>query len=654
MTFVYAAALAVGLLVIAPFIAHLLQRRRADERPFPPAHLVPPSPPIARRRRKVDDRALYVVRTAAVLALAALGATPFVHCSALAVGRTSGASIALAIVLDDSLSMQAETGGRTRWERAKKAARDLAGGAREGDALGIVLAGSPPRIALASTTDLAAARTVLDNLTPSHRATDLEGALELARSLVHGLPQVDRRVVLLSDLSDGHPDGPPLSASEDIALWVPLTDLTESVENCAVLRADRQRDRATVRVACSPAGAGRRRNVEVYARDKLIGQSKIPEEALAVDIGVELHDASGELVARLSGKDAIAADDSAPILATAGQVAIAIIADPASSKLATGGAPPVEQALAALELDMQVRPLPIVPDHAEELAPFAGAVIEDPPGFTPEARRSLGAWLERGGVVLLALGPNTALAPLGASFEPLVHGSIGWGPSPVEGLDDKSASLFGAAAGGLADLRPRGRSNLDLAALGPSAKVAARWKDGAPWLIERAVGRGFAFVLSLPTSPDESDLALRPAFLILLEKFAEAARARNGAHRTTVGETWAFEGAKSLEVTGPDKVRLRVTDEATSKTVVPDRIGVYEISLDGDKLVRVAAPAEREVDLRPRPVAPQTRSASLGDTRARLDLSPHLAMVLLALLVAELVLRLWARKQGVTSEEPSF
>jgi hypothetical protein len=140
-----------------------------------------------------------------------------------------------------------------------------------------------------------------------------------------------------------------------------------------------------------------------------------------------------------------------------------------------------------------------------------------------------------------------------------------------------------------------------------------------------------------------SDLPLRPAFLALLEKFSEAARGRNGAHRTNVGEAWAFEGAKSLEVTGPEKTRLRVTDDATSKLVVPDRIGVYEIKLDGDKLLRVAAPAEREIDTRPRPVTPETRAASLGDVRAKLDVSPYVAVGLLALLVAELGLRMWAR-----------
>src|SRR5205807_1344041 len=98
-------------------------------------------------------------------------------------------------------------------------------GAREGDAVGIVLAGAPPRIALASTTDLGAARAVIEGLAPSHRATDLEGALELGRSLVHGLPQTDHRVVLLSDLADGRPEAPPIGESSDVPLWIPLTDL---------------------------------------------------------------------------------------------------------------------------------------------------------------------------------------------------------------------------------------------------------------------------------------------------------------------------------------------------------------------------------------------------------------------------------------------
>src|SRR5512140_2399898 len=173
MTFLHIAALAVGVLVVGPLLAHLLHRRRSDVRDFPPAHLVPPSPPLARSRREVDDRLLYATRTLSVIALALLGAVPFVRCSGLSLGRRAGASVALAIVVDDSLSMRAKLpGAETRWERARSAAGDLIAEAREGDAIAIVLAGSPPRIALAATTDLVSARTALSALAPSDRATD--------------------------------------------------------------------------------------------------------------------------------------------------------------------------------------------------------------------------------------------------------------------------------------------------------------------------------------------------------------------------------------------------------------------------------------------------------------------------------------------------
>jgi hypothetical protein len=651
MSFVYAAALAVAALAIAPFVAHLLQRRRASERDFPPARLVPPSQPVARRRRHIDDRALYGVRTLAVLALAFLGAAPFVRCSSLALGREGGASVAIAIVLDDSLSMLAEVEQKTRWDRALRAAGELVDGAREGDAVGVVLAGAPPRIALAPTTDLAAARAVVKQLSGSHRATDLEGALELAQSIMRGLPQVDRRVVLLSDLADGHSDAPPLGASSDVPLWIPLTDLAMVAPNCALVRADRQRDRATVRVACYPADASRGRAIEIRAGEQVIGRAQLADETRGVDIGVDLTGAAGDLTARLTGKDAIAADDAAPVVASSGELSIAIAADPAGAKLVTGGAPPVEQGLAALERDIRLRPVPLVPDRPEDLAGFAGLVIEDPPGFTPEARRSLGAWVDRGGVVLLALGPHAPLAPLGANFEPLVPGAIGWAASPVAGLDDQAAVLFGGAAAGLVDFRPRGRATVDLDALGPAARVSARWKDGAPWLVERTHGRGYVFVLTVPTSPDFSDFPLRPAFLMLLDRFVDATRTRNGAYRITVGDAWSFEGAKALDMTGPDRQKLRATDEPTRKIVVPDRIGVYDITLDGEKLTRIVAASEKEVDGRARQVNAQTRSETLGDTRAKIDVSPYIAMALLALFVAELALRVQARRTAPMENE---
>jgi hypothetical protein len=371
----------------------------------------------------------------------------------------------------------------------------------------------------------------------------------------------------------------------------------------------------------------------------------------ATDVDIEVGDAPADLVAALTGRDAIADDDAAPVLANSGALVISAIADPSNARIATGGPPAAEQALAALKLDIQVRPSPLLPDRSEDFAALSGLVVDDPPGFLPESRRAFATWLEHGGVAFVALGPRAALAPLGASFDPILSGAVTWGASPASGLDEPSAASFGASGSGLLDFRPRGRATLDTLSLGESVKVLGRWNDRAPWLLSRQVGRGVVFVLTVPVSTDQSDLALRPAFLALLETFVDAVRARHGAQRTEVGDPWVFEGAASLQVVGPRKDQIAVTDETDRKVVSPDRIGSYEISLDGEKLLRFVAPAEREVDLRPRRVAPSARAEALGGMRAKIDLSSYVAAMLLALLVAEISLRAWARRRAATDTE---
>jgi hypothetical protein len=692
MSFLTAYALAIALFVGAPVLAHLLRRRKAEERLFPPARLVPPTPPAARRRSMLEDRALFAVRALAVLTLALLGATPFVRCSRLALTRRSGASVALALVVDDSLSMRAKLpGGATRWARALASARELTSGLQTGDAVAIVLAGAPARVALGSTTNMAAVAEALDGLQPSDRATDLDGAVGLARGLVRGLAQRDKRVVVLSDLADGSPpDAPPLGGDGEIALWQPVPELLANGKDCAVTRADRSGARVWARVVCTasddapaapaapsasasaasaagsasaPPGPSAGRKLEIRAGDKVIASVPLGPSVRVEEIAVELPPGAPEhLRAGLTGEDAIAEDDEAPVVAAGGALPMGVVVDAATTHVATGGPPPIEQAFTALELDAQVHPLPSVPEHAEELNPYAALIVDDVPGFTPEVRRAIAAWVERGGVLLLTLGPRAAAAPLGAGFEPLVPGVVRWGPSPSPGIDPATAALLGPSADGLADLAPRGRAALDPEAA-VRADILARWLDGAPLLLRRSLGRGAVLVMTLPLSTEESDLVLRPAFLALLDRFVSTARARGGARRVDVGEAWTFDGYRSVKVqqvalSGPGKpTPLRVSEgdaaalqgrapvEAERRLrAEPPLAGLYELELDGERTSRVAAVPDREIDLRPRRVRDEARAAALGGIDPSLDVSPYVALLLLGLFAVELVLRLLGQR----------
>jgi von Willebrand factor type A domain/Aerotolerance regulator N-terminal len=647
-TFLTALALAAAALVIAPYLAHRLRRRNAEEQPFPPARLVEATRPQARRRSRLEDRALLATRAAAVLALAVLGATPLLRCSRLSLQRAGGASVAMAIVVDDSMSMRAAFDPRrSRFERARQGGLELLASAREGDAVAVVLAGSPARVALAATTDLGAARNALEMVSESDRATDLDGALALARGLLSPLPQIDRRIVVLSDLADGLPDAPPLGDASPVPVWIALPELRSKGVDCAVMRADRSGARVRVETHCGPGASAEGRDIVVEdARGSVVGRGA-PGAGPNGEVTVLLPtDDANPVAARLAGTDAVAADDVAPVVPEATRAAIAVVADAVSETVATGGAPIAEQALSALKLDVDVRPIPAFPDRAEDLSEALGVLLDDPPGLTPEQRRALGAYVERGGVVLLALGPRAAAAPLGASLEPILMHAVAWSETTSSGGDPATATgELAASAESLVDLGAPRRSVMapeDVSAFEPLVK----WTDGAPLVSRRSIGRGGAWVVTLPVSLDASDLALRPAFLALLGAWEREAHDREAAKRSEVGSTWRFPGAGAVELVGPAGAIAPTRDDLGMRAV-PPRLGLYRVTVDGKPETRVATPSERELDLRPRAAAATTGGEGLGQRRASVDVSGQVALVLLAATALEMALRMKRRpKEG--------
>jgi len=662
-TFLVSAALAVALLIAVPVAAHLLRRGRAREHEFPPAALVPPAPPVARRRSRLEDRGLLAVRSLLVVALAALGAGPLVRCSRLSLARDAGASVALALVLDDSASMRlAPPGEAGRWERAIAGARALLRSAREGDAVAIVLAGRPARLTLAATTELGAARATLDTLTVSDRATDLANAVRIARSALADLPQGDRRVVVLSDLAGEElPAGSP-------QLWAPLPELTRPAANCGVVRADRRGSRVTAEVACNEhaAAAGRRLELVVAdvpprtggpassatptlpARGTTVGSAPIAEQSGSQTVIVERLPPLGDLDARLTGRDASPHDDLAPVVPELGVTTVAVLADASSASASTGGPPIVEQALRALDSGAIVRPLTIMPDDAASLAGWSALVLDDPTGMGPEAREALGQWLGLGGVALALLGPSAGRAELGASLQPFVAGSPRWTETTAPGVDPGTATALGPEASGLASLAPRGR--VPLTGLCPSgARVLARWTDQEPFLCERDVGRGLVMTAALPASPRVSDFALRPAFLALLAHVIEEAGRRHGPRVTTAGTPWLFPGDDVLRITPAAGEPVTVVPErgpthGTSRGVyTPAERGRYRVVRGEQTETRIVILPAEEVTQRPRHLTHRGTAAHEAGMSGRVDVSRHAALAVLLLFVAEVVVRLGSR-----------
>jgi hypothetical protein len=662
LSFLSWAALAVGLLVVAPLVAHLLRRRPPDEEAFAATRLVPARTAVAQRRTAIEDRALFAIRAAAVLLLALLGATPLLKCSRLSLAREGGASVAIAILLDDSMSMQAnlEPGDETtRFARAKRAALELCEGLQPGDAVSVLYAGSPPRVALAATTNLDAVRETIEKSEPTDRGTDLDGAIKLAAELLSDMQHVDKRVVVLSDLADGTPDAGVLVPPADVKLWIPLAELRGPRFDCGVESADRHGVRVTVHVACTPgyaagaeaAGVATDRRVEIRAGDKVLAEEKLrldDKSELLLHLPESADDIETiRLWAAITGKDAIGSDDAAPVVSAGGQLHAGVLSDPATSRPPTGGPPTVEQVFAALDLGVQVRPLSTIPERAEELDGVALLVMDDPPGFTPGQRRDLAAWIEKGGVALVTLGPNAAHAPLGSGFSPLVEGLVRWSKDAPAGIDEKNDTFFAEAAVGLGALEPKGRALLDMEN-DTGAHVLSKWQDGAPFLLEHRLGRGVAYALTLPFDTEVSDFPVRLGFLHLIGRVVDTARTLGGTARTPVGQAWSFDGFDSVavkrlgasDITTP--IEVTASPNGRSRRVAVDRIGLYELSLDDSTTTRVAGLVDREVDTRPRALDAEHEGKSLGGVEASVDVSHYVAIGLLLLLLVEIALRVWS------------
>lgn len=649
MSFLVAAALAVGLLVVVPVLAHLLRRSRAEERDFPAAHLVPKAQPVARQRSRLEDRALLSIRALMVVTLAVLGATPLVRCSRLAIARDAGGSVALALIVDDSLSMRAKLpDGTTRFERAVDGARQLLATTREGDAVAIVLAGSPARLVLAATTDLAEARRTLSSLRPTDRSTDLEPAIQIARSLLKQLPHIDRRVALLSDMAGGAiPAGAP-------PVWAPLAELRQPIDDCAVISADGRGRRIALTVACSSAKAAQGRSLEIevgstegHAADAgkapskgdVVASVKLEPRAGEQLLSAEITLAPVGLEARLTGEDAIETDDLAPVAPLPTAASIGVLADPAISAVTTGGPTVIEQALEALAADVTVRPMTLVPEDSRELSELSVLVLDDPAGLTPEARGALSSWIERGGVAAAWLGPRAESVQLGTTLEPFVRGSVRWKPTRAKGIATSSVGWLGTPGSSLAELSPRGRAELE-GALPSGMKVIARWDDQQAWAGELAMGRGLVLTLGLPASVDQSDLALRPGFLALLDHVIERGLRRAGARRTQAGVPWVFDATSKVDIEGPDGA-LRSDEPAgpEQKAAVPSRAGRYRVVIDGAVEGRIVTIESREVTTPPEEPGAQAERVITGGVQNRVDVSSEAALVLLLLFSGELALR---------------
>ena len=197
MTFAVPLFLTAALAGLIPVILHMIHRQQAKHLPFSTLRFLRISAEKTRRRRRIHDVFLMLLRVAALVFTALALAGPTVtHLKAL----FGGGSTAVAIVLDNSASMGHIDADAVRFETAKKAAAQIVEQFRDGDQLALYITCGKPfagQGVLERSVDQA--NQTLANVKLSYERADVASQTVAAREVLAKAEAANKQLFIISD-----------------------------------------------------------------------------------------------------------------------------------------------------------------------------------------------------------------------------------------------------------------------------------------------------------------------------------------------------------------------------------------------------------------------------------------------------------------------
>ncbi len=608
-----------------PIIIHLLHKRRFVRRAWAAMDWLLQSHKQSKRRLRVEELLLLIIRALILILLAMALARPFWQAAA---GALSGATRTYRIiVLDRSMSMSRTSGTDQSFDRAKELARFLLAEPSkisEGDDIGLIVFDATPEVIIKSTSDLTAAGEEIAGIEATDGASNapraLAAALELAISDASKNPR--KQIFLVTDMTaeawrgaGGLKDQSvtkaiAAAAAADIEIFIVGTE-DQPGENLSIsglspedkLVAAGLPVRITASVKSHGASEAKPVSVSLFVDGAKTGHQEIvvqPGEATAVSFPQVFPEPGLKVLTATIGADELRPDDEcrAVIEARPDLVIMCVDGDirpdPLSSETALlvralnpgGAVHPSERS--------PLRPEVIPASNLEE-APLeqADVIILANVGLI-SARKA--AVLER----YVSAGGGLIIFP-GDRLDPELWNDRLWrdgeGVLPAEVVEIEEVKLQGLRARGfdhpvMRVFRGVGRSGLSTTSVTrrvkwkdaearADVKVILEFSDGAPALLEKTIGRGRVIVCSVTADKEWSDLPEKPAYLPLTHELAyHCARSSWSALNLTVGERYsapvaASDYASTMKVLMPGDHVEETSPEAAG--------GGFEIRFDGTR-----------------------------------------------------------------------
>ncbi len=619
----------------APLVIHLLHRRKFRETQWAAMKFLLEAARKNSRRLRVEQLLLLLVRTLLILLALMAVAEPLVNrASAL---FQSGLPVHRIVIIDASASMGATSGDETLFHNARRLARDIVERSRQGDAINLVrLSTLSPRV-IVQTPALSAGPVLdeIDRMELSPAPAGLLVGLEEAVPLLRGAPEIRRKeVYLLSDFQRATWDAGAGDASTRLrGVLKKLTDGAELVlidvgepglANAGVngiesldpvtIAGRGTRVRVSVRNFSSEALADR--ELQLLVDDRLVDRRTVNLAAGAEtsELFNPVIDGAGEhrIEARL-GDDSLPVDnrrwlavsvkDRLRVLCVNGRGTGRALAKStdflalALSPAARGGAVGTTER-SILE--------PTVVNESElaslDLSLFDCVFYCDVKRFTEREATAITTFLKQGGGVIFCAGDqvqakeyNDVLYKQGAGVLPAKIGERQGDPVRRESIVRFDPGEFGHPLIGAFQGNPDAglESTVSYAYLATSGikesggKVALRFDDGQPAILEKSVGLGKSVLITTSLDDQWSLWPLWPSYVPLIQEIAQFAVAgRAGQRQKTVGDSLeasvpAGIGDTAVEMSHPNGEREKIrpiSKNGESRIVFGPAIelGIYE------------------------------------------------------------------------------
>lgn len=529
-SFLFPAFLAGALVAAIPFVLHLARRAAPPRVPFSDIRFLKRAPLLQARRRRIRERLLLALRIVALLLLAFAFARPFFDATGL-----SGRRVTM-VALDRSFSLSPE-----RFARARDEARAAIAEAPADDLVGLVTFDERAAVVAAPALDRAGAIAALGRATPGFGATRYEEAIAAAAAAIGAR---GGRIVVVTDLQRAGWTG-AAGGSAPPGVAVRIRDVGPAGGNLAVTAVEVEPPGAAGVMAGvvahvahlahetnlpdlpDPAAGVRSAAVRLRIDGALVdaAEVRLPPGSTRVAFEAELPSA---------GVLEVAVDDPGGLPADDRRYHLLDRPEPLPVVVVTAGRPDagafyLERALLAAGDDSRFRVRSLAP-HAVAAAALddaAAVVLVATAGLERPGRRRLAAFVESGGGLLIAAGPQLDPHLLtGLLADPVIDSDAeppgadpARGAAPAAGDSPRSWSVtavrhplfaaFGGLAGALGQVRFRQAVRFDAR----QGRVLAVFSDGTPALLERSAGRGRVLLFASDLNNVWNDFPRQPTFV---------------------------------------------------------------------------------------------------------------------------------------------